>query len=97
MDLKPHETDLVGGWIFDGKHVSADPVQSRIYYLITHSLEQVAVSPESGGWETLYRDPSDGRFWERTYPQSELHGGGPMRLINISAADAVKKYHIDTN
>jgi hypothetical protein len=23
MSLKPHETDLVGGWIFDGKRASA--------------------------------------------------------------------------
>lgn len=97
MDLKPHETDLIGAWVFDGDRIVADAVESRIRYLVARSLEKVAVCPESGGWETLYRNPSDGRFWERTYPQSEMHGGGPMRLINISAADAVAKYRIDTN
>ncbi len=97
MSLKPHETDLVGGWVFDGNHVSADPVQSRIRDLIKHSLEKVAVCPETGAWETLYRDPSDGRFWELTYPQGEMHGGGPMRLTNISAVNAVPKYRLDPN
>lgn len=26
----------------------------------------------SGGWETLYRDRRDGRFWELFYPYSEV-------------------------
>jgi hypothetical protein len=95
LNIKPNETDLVGVWTFDGKQTSADPVESRIKDLIQHSFEKVAVSPDSGGWETLYRDPSDGRFWELTYPQSEMHGGGPMRLTNISVADAVSKYRIN--
>ena len=94
MDLKPHETDLVGGWAFDGGRIVADAVENRIHYLITHSLEKIAVCPETGGWETLYRDPSDGRYWERTFPQGELQGGGPMRLINIPAVDAAAKYRI---
>jgi hypothetical protein len=97
MNLKPHETDLVGGWAFDGKRVSADLIESRIKDLIQHNLEKIAVSAESGGWETLYRDPSDGRFWELTYSLSEMHGGGPMRLKNITVVDAVSKYRISPN
>jgi hypothetical protein len=97
MNLKPHETDLVGRWIFDGKRVSADPVESRIKDSIKHSLEKAAICPETGGWDVLYRDASDGRFWELTYPQGEMHGGGPMRLINISVGDAVAKYRINPN
>jgi Immunity protein 27 len=97
MSLKPDETDLVGGWVLDGNRVSADPVQSRIRDLIEHSLEKIAVCPETGAWETLYRDPSDGRFWELTYPQSEMHGGGPTRLTNISTANAAAKYRLNSN
>jgi Immunity protein 27 len=97
MSLKPRETDLVGGWVFDGKRVSADEVEGRIGDLIQNSLQRLAASPESGGWDTLYRDPSDGRFWELTFPQGEMQGGGPMRLTCISTAEAIKKYRIDPN
>jgi len=41
---------------------------------------------------TLYRDPDDGRYWERTYPQSELHGGGPPELRVLATEDARQKY-----
>jgi hypothetical protein len=94
MKLGPEECDLVGSWIFDGTWASADPIENRIRYLIEHHLEKVAVSPDSGGWDTLYRDPSDGRYWERTYPQGRTHGGGPMRLTNISNATAIAKYRL---
>ena len=46
----------------------------------------------SAGWETLYRDPRDGRLWELTYPQSEMHGGGPRRLHVLSRDEAAAKY-----
>lgn len=97
MNLKSHETNLVGAFVFDGERIVADAIESRIRYLIAHSLEKVAISPDTGAWETLFRDPSDGRLWERTYPQSERHGGGPMRLVNVPVKDAVAKYRIDTN
>jgi Immunity protein 27 len=97
LSIRPDEIDLVGVWTFDGKQVSAGLVELRIRDLIQRSLEKVTVGRESGGWETLYRDPSDGRFWELTYPQGEMHGGGPMRLTNISVADAASKYRIDPN
>jgi hypothetical protein len=39
--------------------------------LTRQHLRQIAVSEGSGGWETLFQDPNDGRYWERTFPQSE--------------------------
>jgi hypothetical protein len=53
---------------------------------------KVADCEETGGWETLFLDPTDGRYWERTYPQGEQHGGGPAALLLIRVADARKKY-----
>jgi hypothetical protein len=97
MNLKPDEIDLVGGWTIDGTRASSDSVERRIKDLVQHHLQKVVVSPDTGGWETLYRDPSDGRFWELTYPQSDMHGGGPMRLTNISAANAAAKYRLNSN
>jgi hypothetical protein len=92
MKLQPHETDLVGEWIPERGTVHADDICRRIEWLVREVLEEVAVSPQWGAWETLFRDPSDGRYWERTYPKGEMHGGGPPRLTCISAEQAKAKY-----
>jgi Immunity protein 27 len=76
--LRPDERRLVGGLIFENGQVRGDAVSERIDWLLSHHLEMIADSPESGAWETLYKDPNDGRCWERTYPNSGMHGGGPM-------------------
>jgi Immunity protein 27 len=52
------------------------------------------IGQDWSGWETLYRDPITGELWELTYPQSEMHGGGPRHLRIISLADAQLKYGI---
>jgi hypothetical protein len=38
---------------------------------------------DSSGWLTLYRDRSDGKLWELSYPHGELHGGGRRLLTCI--------------
>jgi immunity protein 27 of polymorphic toxin system len=48
-----------------------------------------------GCWSKLYLDPVDGGYWELTYPQSEMHGGGPPQLVHISADAAKIKYGVD--
>jgi hypothetical protein len=40
----------------------------------------------------LYRDPVTGRLWELTWPQSDLHGGGPPRLRLVQADEVRPKY-----
>lgn len=70
----------------------ANSTWERIRHLTDHVLLKIAISPVSGAWETLFKDPADGRLWERTYPESEMHGGGPPSLLLISVEDAVKKY-----
>jgi hypothetical protein len=92
MKLMAHEIDLVGGFLIEDNKVSADAVEARIRSLIETHLQKVATNPESGAWEVLYQDPSDGRYWEKTHPMSEMHGGGPMRLTCIDAPTANKKY-----
>jgi len=90
MKLEPEETDLQCEWeIVDGK-VVGNAVCNRIDHLISHYLLKVA----GGGWETLYQDPYDKRYWELTYPQGEMHGGGPPRLRHLPTAEAKAKYHI---
>jgi Immunity protein 27 len=93
--LQPNETDLVGQWVVVGKRVvDGDPTEKRIGELIDRYLQKVTISAESGGWDILYLDPADGRYWELTYPRSEMHGGGPRRLTNLSIAAATAKYQL---
>ncbi len=90
MRIKQNESALYGKWIFDGKKMLEDETAKRIQYLISNVLEDKAVA--DNGWEILYQDPIDKRFWELTYLQSELHGGGPPSLINISEKQSKDKY-----
>ncbi len=90
MKLKPEETDLRGEWELFAGSVVADVTSERINTLVEMYLEKVAV--DASGWDILYRDPEDGRYWELTYPQSEMHGGGPPRLTHISTAQVEAKY-----
>lgn len=92
MNLQPHECELVGNWTFDGSKLQPDEACDRIQQLTEGVLERVAVSRHYGAWETLFRDPADGRLWERTYPHGEMHGGGPPRLTLVSQEEARAKY-----
>ena len=90
MRLQPEETELVGRWETIEGTVRADVVASRIKELTQTYLTKIAVS--RSGWETLYRDPWDLRLWELTYPQGEMHGGGPPMLRTLSIQEAQSKY-----
>jgi hypothetical protein len=74
--------------------ISGAAASRRIHYLVTHRL--VRLGTDASGWETLYRDPQDGRLWEHTYPQSGMHGGGPPALHVISPQAAAAKYGVFT-
>ena len=80
--LKNTERILVGAWIFEnGKNVD-DSVSKRIQCFIAEILKKVTLSDD--GWDRLYIDMEDFRYWGLTYPDGHLHGGG----------SAVKKYFI---
>lgn len=92
MKLEPHETSLVGKWIEESDHVRGDSTCERIQWLTSKYLRKIAISKTWGAWETLFQDHVDGRYWEQTYPQSEMHGGGPPTLKCISKEEARAKY-----
>ena len=94
MNLEPEETRLEGNWIYADGKPNVDPTCRRIEFLIAHQLKKIVDSPEYGGWETLFRDPVDGRYWERTYPHGEMQGGGPPCLTVLPADIARKKYRL---
>jgi Immunity protein 27 len=90
MDIKPSETVLTGQCILQGGRPVADDVCKRILTLAKSYL--VELGRDASGWNALYRDPNDGRYWELIYPQSELHGGGPPQLRCLTAEEARQKY-----
>lgn len=70
--------------------MEADENCRRIEELTQVYLHEVA--RDESGWDVLYIDSADGRFWELTYPDSESHGGGPPRLAWLSRDQAKEKY-----
>jgi hypothetical protein len=90
--LRPSESFLRGAHVtVDGK-VSRDSVSARIAHLIANELVKVATA--NGGWSMLFLDPTDGRYWEHSYPESEMHGGGPPALTHLDQDRARRKYGV---
>jgi Immunity protein 27 len=94
MKPYPNEQLLTGNWLVQDGRVHGDATCERINWLLSHHLQKVTDSAQGGAWEMLYRDPDDGRYWERTYPQSELHGGGPPELRYLTVDEARQKYEL---
>jgi hypothetical protein len=86
--LRPDENALIGRWLETPAGMVADDVAERIRSLVADSLVKVV----GGGWETLYRDPTDDRLWELTYPHGGWHGGGPPALQAVTREYASRKY-----
>jgi hypothetical protein len=57
------------------------------------AFEKIAVM--DGGWTTLFHDPATGRYLERTYPHSEMHGGGTPEIKLLTQEEAQAKYQLD--
>lgn len=93
--LRPDETDLVGQWLDTGNRIEGDAVSARIERLIRAHL--VRVAERADGSRTLYRDPLDSRFWERSHPYRTPRNDGPPRLTLVPAERARAEYgvHLD--
>jgi len=91
--LSEDEEKIIGKWVLsDDGNVVEDENCKRIKWLIENQMEKITLSKENGEWEILYKDANN-RFWEKTYLQSELHGGGPPSLFLISEDKAHEKYN----
>ena len=86
--LSTKEVELLGCWITTEAGVQGDSTCERIDWLTSESLELVGVDKESGGWAKLFRDPADGRYWLKWYPQGERQGGGPPALKHLALSDS---------
>jgi hypothetical protein len=89
--ISPDETSIPGSTMKDGKMIVDRDACRRIDWLASDVLTKIGVGKESGGWEKLYRDPADHRYWLLTYPHGELQGGGPPELKNVSLTEAELK------
>lgn len=70
--------------VLDGK-VIAEGDSAIIKDWLATKLDQVAV--DWSGWITLYRHRGTGQFWELSYPNGEMHGGGPRLLRHLQIND----------
>lgn len=87
--LQLEETQLIGAWLETDRGTKADAVTQRINALVAQQLHKVAT--DTTGWETLYLDPHDGRYWEYTFG-NPVSGGGPPNLRHLSREQARTKY-----
>jgi hypothetical protein len=88
--IAPNETRLAGKLVLSQGRIVGDAICERIDKLIGGYL--MKLGHDQSGWDTLYRDPKDGRLWELIYPQSELQGGGPPELRYLPTDEATQKY-----
>lgn len=88
--LSISEIIIVGSWLNNGIEVLADENCDRVNWLTSEVLQKIGV--DETGWETLYLDPKDKRFWVLSYPQSEFHGGGPPTLKLVSSNEEKLKF-----
>lgn len=90
MKLQPSETLLIGKWISKAGQTVADETCQRIETLFKNYLTEIG--RDHSGWNVLYRDPSDNRLWELSYPDSGDEGGGPPQLRFMTREEAHQKY-----
>ena len=92
MKLRPDETELTGEWHMVGRAIEKNSTARRIERLTRTVLKRLGTDPS--GWDTLYKDPDDGRLWELTFPDSDSEGGGPPRLALLEVDEALRKYGV---
>lgn len=91
-ELGPCESWVEGAWVFDGSSMETNDACKRIDWLINNKLVEISV--HGNGWDALYQDPNDRRYWLLTYPQSHMHGGGPPLLKAITEKEAKEIFNV---
>ncbi|MEE2691656.1 MAG: Imm27 family immunity protein [Pseudomonadota bacterium] len=67
-------------------------ISKRIHWLTREQFSFVKSTDD--GWSRLYWDAHDGRYWELTYPHSEMHGGGPAQIEEVTPEYASLRYGV---
>lgn len=90
--IEKGEILLKGAIINHLNSIEYDDVSNRIFSLVENYLVEVKV--DSSGWNRLFKDPRDGRYWELSFPNSELQGGGGPTLQYLLKEEAIVKYNL---
>ena len=80
-------------WEFQDGRIRAVGDAKSINDLLKNKLVEV----RKENWAILYRHKETGEFWDLTYPQGEIHGGGPRRLRVVSDPDDWTPYQKGSN
>jgi hypothetical protein len=90
MEIKSDETSIVEQWEFVNNKMISNEQGKRIEWLRKNYLTKIAT--DESGWLVIYQDPNDKRYWELSYPNGEMQGGGPKLLKVIPKEEAMSKY-----
>lgn len=90
--LENNGTYLEGKIIFNNGKIELDKTGKRIEFLIRNDL--IKIDSDSSGWFILYQDKNDKRYWELSYPNSDIQGGGNPVLKNVNYEDIIDRYKI---
>jgi hypothetical protein len=88
--LNVNENSLIGAWKLVDGTMKQDSTCERIQWLTESVLREISV--DGNNWTALYQDPADGRYWELSYPQSHMQGGGPPALQFLDKKTAKERY-----
>ena len=58
------------------------------------NLNLVKITTDQSGWDTLYLNKTSNQYWQHTYPNSQMHGGGQSQLQQVSEEFAKKKFGV---
>ena len=75
--MTPSE-DLRDVWCFENGKMTVRGDAAAIDGMLAKKLDKIKVDPIN--WIVIFRHRDTNQLWELSYPQSELHGGGPRRL-----------------
>ncbi|WP_390634540.1 Imm27 family immunity protein [Oryzibacter oryziterrae] len=78
----PKFSDLSDLWGLREARMVNEGDGAAIDALLANELVKLAMT--DGGWRTLCQHRLTGRLWELSYPNGEVHGGGPRRLRELS-------------
>ena len=81
---------ITGRWVKKGNTVEGDESCRVINHLIAEHFKKVA--ERESGWISLYQNLLDRSYWELTYPEGELQGGGPPQLQQLSVEEVRQRY-----
>ncbi len=93
MSIDPREKEIIGSWTLVNGRMVEDEASRRVRSLAKTELQHIATTKD--GWEKLYRDPQDGRYWELFYPRGEMQAGGPPTLRVIGSEQARAKFECE--